>query len=394
MTDRTDPLAPLAGLTVLSSAENYPGPFATLILADLGADVVLVERPPGGDPARSYPVFHESINRNKRSVLLDLKADGGAATFLRLAARADVVIDGFRPGVADRLGIGAEQVRAVGPGVVYAAVTGFGRFGPHAQEPGHDVSLQAATGLLQDRIGRPDPGPPPAVGLADISAAMYTVIGVLAALLRRGRTATGATLDVAMADGLLSWMTPAVFAAANALGPPELPPHEPGYGLYGTADGEILSISITHEDHFWARLCRALDLSDLVGLTGPERSARYDELVARLRTAVLEHPGAQLESLLRSADVPVALIRAAAALPDDDQVAGRGLLVDVPGTAQHPGRRHVRQPVLFDGAAPAIIRHVPAPGGHTTEVLAENGFTAVEIADLLRRGVVLQDLST
>src|SRR5438309_7820328 len=188
----------LAGVRVLDLSIWRPGPYATQLLAELGADVVKVE-PPGGDPMRAYPELFDSLSANKRSVVLDLKGEAGRRRALELAAEADVVVESFRPGVAARLGVGYDEVRAVNPTVVYCSVSGFGQHGRLARTPGPDLNYQAWAGPLP-----PDGGEPvvPAIPVADLAGGMAAALGVCAALVRRARSGEGERVDAAIADVL------------------------------------------------------------------------------------------------------------------------------------------------------------------------------------------------
>ncbi|HEY1973596.1 MAG TPA: CaiB/BaiF CoA-transferase family protein, partial [Pseudonocardia sp.] len=196
---------PLAGYRVLSLAEQYPGPFATLLLSDLGADVVQLERPDGGDPARRYPAFHAALNRGKRSIALDLKQAEGLATARALIAHVDVLLEGFRPGVMHRLGLGPATLTATNPGLVYVSGSGFGQSGPYRDRPAHDLSYQAMTGLL-DPVTAPDQLP--ILSLADLAAGLFAAIAALTGLAgRAGNGGRGGVYDVSMFDTLVSLMT-------------------------------------------------------------------------------------------------------------------------------------------------------------------------------------------
>ncbi|MGH3876020.1 MAG: CaiB/BaiF CoA transferase family protein [Actinophytocola sp.] len=376
--------APLAGVTVLSLAEQYPGPYATLLLADLGADVVLVERCGAGDPSRRFPGFHEALNRNKRSVAVDLKSAAGRAVFLRMCERADVVLEGFRPGVVDRLGVGYDAVCAVNPDVVYVSISGFGQHGPLRNRPAHDVSYQAIAGMLAERLDRTDPWPAPRIAVADLSSGMFAVIAALSGLL----AGSGGYFDVSMTDGLMSWMTTYAFCAANGLAEPGLPPREPGYELYRTADGGVLSLSVAHEDDFWRALCGVLGLTEHGPLSAADRRARYPELRERIASVVATRGRAEWERELDAAGVPFSPVLSVAEMVAHPHIRARELLVDVPATGGRPARRHIRQPLAIRGHATAIERHVPALGEHTREVLAAAGYPEEEIRSLLEQGVV------
>ena len=261
------------GVRVLSLAEQLPGPFATMLLADLGADVILVERPAGGDPARAFPAVFAAMARNKRSVCVDLKSEAGRTQFEALARTADVVLEGFRPGVMDRLGVGYPVLSRTNPRLVYASISGFGQTGPYRDRTAHDLSCQGLAGHLTDTV--------PVVPYGDLAGAMFAAFSIAAALFARSRTGHGTSIDISMADGLASWMTPFLGPVLNGHAPPDLRA-EPGYGLFTCRDGRVLSLSIAHEDHFWRALCRLLGLPDVAGLRAPERVARSAELRSRI----------------------------------------------------------------------------------------------------------------
>lgn len=378
----------LAGVTVLSIAEQFPGPYATLLLADLGADVVVVERPGIGDPTRhSSPDFHESLNRNKRSVALDLKAAAGREAFLRLAAEADVVFEGFRPGVVARLGVDYESICAVNSDVVYVSISGFGQDGPLRDRPAHDLSLQAISGALHDRLALDDPGSAPWIAIGDLSAGTFAAVAALGGLVNRGLTGAGSYIDVSMADGLMSWMTPFLFAAANDAPLPVLPPREPGYGLFRTADDGAISLSIAFEDWFWAPLCSLLGIDGYAAMPAEARSQRFDELRQVLAATFVTRSRAEWEQLLGESGVPFTPVLSLSDVLGHPHVADRHIVHEVPPNGRGPARRHVRQPLSVRGAPTEIRRHVPTVGEHTGEVLLAAGFTEGEIADLVASGV-------
>lgn len=378
--------APLSSVTVLSMAEQYPGPYATLLLADLGADVILVERRGGGDPSRQFPAFHEALNRNKRSITLDLKAPEGRDAFLRLAATADVVLEGFRPGIVDRLGVGYDAVRDVNPGIVYVSISGFGQDGPLRDRPAHDVSYQGLAGMLFERLVG-DPGSAPSVAVGDLSSGMFAAVAALTGLVARGRTGEGCAVDVSMTDGLTSWMTTYLFAAANGFDEPGVPPREPGYGLFRTADGGVISLSVAHEDWFWRPLVAVLGLHELADVTAAERRERHDELRARITEVMATRTRDAWAKLFDEAGVPFGEVLSLDEVIDHPHTRERELLVDVPAEGDHPGRRHVRQPLQVRGAPTTIDRHVPALGQDTAEVLRAAGLSDDEVRSLIERGV-------
>jgi crotonobetainyl-CoA:carnitine CoA-transferase CaiB-like acyl-CoA transferase len=359
---------PLSGIVVLSLAEQYPGPYATLLMADMGADVILVERPAGGDPARQFPAFYEALNRNKRSVALDLKSTDGRAALLRLVRTADVLLEGYRPGTMGRLGLGPDVLHEANPGLVIASISGFGQDGPYRDRPAHDLSYQATAGMLHEFVSQDRTGPVTQLAIGDLSSAMFATVGVLAALLKRTSSGKGAHVDVSMTDGLVSWMTTQLVPVMNGE-PLAGIEREPGYGLYRASDG-LLSLSVAHEDWFWRPLCDVLGMRDVAALTGPERIAREEELRTRIGKELATRPRDEWVAVLDAAGVPVGPVNSLEEVGDDPHVQARGLLVDIPADGARPRRRHVRQPLLFDGVAAAPTRHVPGLGEHTEQVLA------------------------
>jgi len=289
----------LSGVRVLDLSVWRPGPYTTQLLAEIGADVLKVE-PPGGDPMRGYPELFASINANKRSIVLDLKRDVDRARALELAADADVVVEGFRPGVATRLGMDYEDVRTVAPSIVYCSLSGLGQTGPFRLVPGHDLNYQAWAGALAPEGGTPAVSKLP---IADLAGGMAAAFAICAAVVRRQRTGEGEHIDVAMTDVLATWTG----AAAPRTSAAESSSRGvPGYGLFPTAGGAHLTLGVISEDHFWASLCAVLGLNDVHQLTFAERMARVDELQSRVAAAIGSRERDELVAELLAADVPVA----------------------------------------------------------------------------------------
>ena len=291
----------LEGVRVLDLTVWRPGPYATQLLAEMGAEVVKIE-PPGGDPMRAYPGLYETLNALKRSVEVDLKSETGRAAVLEMAVGAAVVIEGFRPGVVDRLGVGYDAVRAVNESVVYCSLSGMGQTGPLALAPGHDLNYQAWAGSLS-----PEGAPPvvPAIPVADLAGGMAAALAVCGALVRRGRTGEGEYLDIAMGDVLATW-TGAVAPEGRELDRGVR--GVPGYGVFACERGEHLALGVLTEDHFWRGLCTVLELEDVVDLGFVDRVARLDELQARIAWAVAGRPRDELVEALLAADVPASPI--------------------------------------------------------------------------------------
>jgi crotonobetainyl-CoA:carnitine CoA-transferase CaiB-like acyl-CoA transferase len=377
---------PLAGVRVLSVAENFPGPYATMLLADLGADVVKVERVTGGDSSRIFGGIFTALNRDKRSVALDLKAPEGHDALLALAAGADVFVEGYRPGTADRLGIGYDALRERAPGLVYVSISGYGQSGPYACRPGHDLSFAGVAGLAAS--GAPDREDLPPLG--DLSSALFATIATLAALRERDRTGHGVHVDLSMTDSLIAALATQLVPVWNAGTGAGLPTARPGYGIFATADGRQLTISISYEDHFWRALCESLGWTDEATMSFPERIGRADELQEMLAREIATRPLAEWIARLDSAGVPFGPVNEPADVWRDPQVDTRRVAVEGPG--QDGGRvRYVRQPAMFEGAPTVIRRPPPRLGEHTRELLAEAELDAATIDDLVARSIAGSD---
>ena len=342
----------LAGIRILDLTVWRPGPHATQMLVELGADVIKVE-PPGGDPMRSYPALFASLNVDKRSIVLDLKTGEGRRQARALAAEADVVIEGFRPGVADRLGVGYDDVRAVNPSIVYCSVSGLGQTGELALVSGHDLNYQAWAGSLAPEGGAPAV---PAVPIADLAGGMAAAYAVCAALVRRLRTGEGERIDVAMADVLVTW-TGAAKPEARDADPGAR--GVPGYGMFPTADGTPVTLAVLTEDHFWRGLCDVLGLDDARDLDFAARMARLDELQGRLAERIAGRDRDELVAALLAAEVPVAPVLDRAGMLGVTHFAERGVVtVDEHGAPAtgHPVRFE-HHPASRTNPAPAVDQH-------------------------------------
>jgi len=370
------------GVCILSLAEQLPGPFATMLLADLGADVILVERPGGGDPARAIPPVFGAMARNKRSICIDLKADDGKRHFEALARTADVVVEGFRPGVMDRLGLGYTALASLNPGLVYASISGFGQSGPYRDRTAHDLSCQGVAGHLFDHGACGVP----AVPYGDLAGAMFAAFAIASALFARERTGNGTSIDISMADGLASWMTPFLGPALNGFAPFDLRA-EPAYGLFACLGGSVLSLSIAHEDHFWQALCRLLDLPDAAGLRARHRVARSAELRLRIAAVLAGETLAAWAPRLDAAAIPWSPVHDIAGVATDAHFLQRGLFSRQP---EEDGTWFVCQPVKFSRYSSSLRRGAPALGEHTRQVLGAGTAAACSELD----GDVPQHLST
>lgn len=390
--------APLDGVRVLDLSRLLPGPVCTLHLADLGADVVKVEDTGAGDYARALglassgdgrvpPVapsaFFRMVNRNKRSLSLDLKADAGRAAFLRLAERADVIVESFRPGVVDRLGIGYAAVAAVNRRIVYCSITGYGQTGPYRDRPGHDINYLGYAGVL-DQTGTA--GGPPALSnlqVADLlGGAMNASTAILAAMLGAARTGEGTHVDVAMTEGALAHNIFALhavetFGHVQARGEDLLTGGVPCYGVYATQDGRYLAVGAL-EEKFWRALCEALGRPDLVA--GQLATGRAGDTARRQLAAIFaQRPQAHWIERLAGVECCVTPVLSLDETLVDPQVRARDMVV----TAADGGRQYA-PPFRLAGHTFSIARDAPRQGEHSEEVLRESGFTDDEIAALTK----------
>lgn len=379
------PPAPLEGIRIVDLSQNLAGPFATQILADLGADVIKVE-PPGGDAARAWgPPFQggESplflcANRNKRSVVLDLREEDGREALRRLVTGADVFVQAFRAGVAARLGFGYETVRALRPAVIYVSVTAFGTEGPLRDQPGYDPLMQAFAGLMSV-TGHPG-GPPARAGtsLVDMGTGLWVALAVMAALHRRERDGQGCHVTGSLLDTAIGWMAYHIQGYAATGDVPA--PTGSGLGMiapyqaFPAADGHLMIAA--GNDATFRRLCAALGLDLLAGddrfLSNPDRVTHRAELTTVLATRTALDPVDTLVSRLRDAAVPCAPIHDVSQVAADEQVLASGMLRPVPD-APVAGYVDVAAPVRWDNQRPPLRRPPPRLGEHTEEVLAEIG---------------------
>lgn len=390
---------PLAGLRVLDLTRVLAGPFATAILADLGAEVVKLE-PPTGDDYRAIGPFRDGesalfalTNRGKRSVVVDLKAPEGQALARRMAAGCDVVVENFRPGVAARLGLGAEALRAENPGLVVCSISGFGQSGPDTALPAYDIIVQALSGWM-DATGEAGGGPlKVGEALGDVAAGLYAAIGILAALVGRGRTGEGAALDVAMLDCLVAMLPTShalhLYAGQSVARVGNRHPLSTPFGGYRTADGHVI-IAVLGARQF-AALCRLVGRPEAAdqprfatdeGRTShePEIRALIEDWSARLSTD-------DAVAALRAADIPAAPILTLAGQLASAHAQARDLVAELPH--HRLGRAPVvGQPLRFDGAKPLAPTGAPALGADTRAVLDGLGLSADQIAGLVAAGIV------
>jgi crotonobetainyl-CoA:carnitine CoA-transferase CaiB-like acyl-CoA transferase len=357
-----------------------------MLLADMGAEVLKIERPGAGDPARQVPDFFRTINRNKRSLTLDMKSPAGKAVLLRLVEQHDVFTEGFRPGVTARLGIDFESLRKINPRLVYCSISGYGQDGPFRDVPGHDLNYQAMAGMLEGFRDRNGEYIAPRITVADLSSGMFAVIGILGALTAREKSGKGQYVDVSMFDGLLSWMSASV-GMTFATGMFDFG-QDAGYGIFRGADGKPFTLGIAHEDWFWQRLCSAVGLEEHAGLNALARRLKQPALEKKMQAAFSTKPRDEWVRILIEADVPVAPVNDMEALPNDPHVQARKMIQDI-ALASGQTIRQVSFPIEFSSCdAKKIRRPPPELGEHTYEVLSEIGYSEAETARLRQEGVV------
>lgn len=391
----------LAGLRVLDLTRILSGPFATMTLADLGADVIKVENPDNGDDTRQWgPPFQGdnaayflSVNRNKRSLAIDLKDEQGHALVRGLADQADVVMENFRPGTTERLGLDYPQISSTNPAIIYASITGYGQTGPYAIEPGYDAIAQAVSGMMSV-TGDPE-GQPARVGVsaADVGAGMWAVIGVLAALNARHFTGHGQWVDISLLDGQISWLTyVAAGYQANGVVPsrhgsahPTIAP----YQAFSTADGYLM-VAVGN-DGLWRRFAAAVGLNELCDddrfATNPARVTHRAELVQLIEGALAAKSSAEWSEILSAAGVPVGPINTVEEALHHPQVQARNMIAETEQSTAGTVRT-INCPVQLSTNPPAAPNGPPEHGEHTDDVLSGAGITPDSIRTLRTRGVI------
>ena len=396
--------APLTGITILDLSRVLAGPFCTMLAADMGARVIKIEHPTRGDDTRGWgppfvageSAYFLSVNRNKESVAIDFKHRDGRAVLDHLLARADIVVENFRPGTLDALGLGYAEVATRHPALIYVSISGFGRTGPRRDEAGYDAVAQAESGLMSV-TGTPD-GPPVRLGVAvaDLVAGMFAFQGLLAALIARGRTGRGQLVDVALLDAVTALLT---YQAERYLTTGTTPTRAGNrhasiapYDAFQAADGMlILAIG---SDALWLAFCRAAGLADLAAdvtlATNEGRVRAYGTLRPRLATAIAGRRRDEWIEVLRAAGVPAGAVRTIDEALADPQIAARGMVARV----SHPtvGSLDVLGiPVKLSDTPGAVRTSPPLLGQHTRAVLkADAGLDEDAIDRLVRAGVIRQ----
>jgi formyl-CoA transferase/CoA:oxalate CoA-transferase len=392
---------PLAGLTVLDLTRVLSGPYCTMLLADMGARVIKIEQPGRGDETRAWgppfvageSAYFLSINRNKESVTLDFKQPGGRKTLDRLIDRADVLVENFRPGTLDRLGLAYGALAAAHPRLIYGSISGFGQTGPRRRQAGYDAVIQAEGGLMSVTGAADGPAFRVGVAIADLVAGLLAAQGIVLALYSRDRTGRGQYVDVGMLDGVVSLLT---YHASMHLTTGTMSQRVGNrhatiapYDTFTAADGELF-LAVGNDDQF-RRFCEATGLEPLVAdqrfATNPSRVVHHRELRGRLAPVLQQHPRAYWSEVLTQAGVPCGAVRDVADALSDPQLAARNMIEAVEhavaGTLKVLG-----VPIKLSETPGSVRTAPPTLGQHTTQVMAEIGLTVDEIEGLRRTNAI------
>ena len=388
-------MKPLDGVRIIDLSRLLPGPYCTMLLADLGAEVIKIETPGLGDYMRLIPPFVENketgekvsaayvmVNRNKKSVALNFRNPRGKEVFLRLIRDADIFIESFRPGQVDKWGIGYAALSAVNPRLVYCSLSGYGQAGPYRDRAGHDLNYIALNGLLAANGAAGGPPIPPSVQIADLSGGMLAAVSILAALVGRGKSGAGQFLDVSLFDGAMSWAGTMIGGAHAAgrkteRGRMQLNGGMPCYNVYATRDGQYITLAAI-EPHFWSAFCKIIDRDDLNARQ--QEFEAVPEVAAVFRERTLDEWLAAFKTL----DACIEPVRDFSHVFDDPHVKHRGLIarMDVPGIGTIP---QIGSVFVF---APGPVASPPRQGEHTREILKRLEIGEQEIGELAEAGVI------
>jgi formyl-CoA transferase len=394
---------PLSDITVLDLSRVLAGPYCSMMLGDLGADIVKVERPGLGDDTRQWDppsvggeaAYYLCVNRNKRSLTIDMKKPEGREIIRDLARKSDILIENFKVGTLAKMGLGYEDVKKINPGVIYCSITGFGQHGPYKDKPGYDFMIQGMGGVMSF-TGAPD-GPPMKVGVAivDITAGLFASSAILAALRHREKTGVGQFIDIALLDSTVAWLAN---VGSNYLiseqlprrygnGHPNIVPYEP----FMAGDGVYIALAVGNDGQ-WRKFCQLAGMEEMAEdprfATNAARVNHREELIPVIRERMLARNAEAWMRLLDENKIPCGPINTLDRVFSDPQVLERGMVADVP----HPTAgsfKMVASPMKLAGTPCEIERHPPLLGEHTEEILREKlGYDPARIASLREAGIL------
>ncbi|MEM0084291.1 MAG: CaiB/BaiF CoA-transferase family protein [Candidatus Methanomethylicia archaeon] len=396
-------IKPLEGIRVLDVSRVLAGPFCTMILGDLGAEVIKVEEPVKGDETRSWgppfingeSAYYLSINRNKKSITVNLKSEEGIEIIYRLAERSDVFIENFRPGVAERLKIDYDSIKKINPKIIYCSISGFGQTGPYRDYPAYDLLIQAMSGFMS--ITGEEGRPPVRIGVAlfDIGAAMYAAIAIIAALYRREKIGVGERIDISLLDTGVSWLT---YMAMNYFATGENPkkmgsahPSIVPYQCFKDKNGKYFAVAVGNDEH-WRKMCKSLGKEEWINderyITNPNRVKNRYELLAELNKIFESNTREYWLKVLMENSVPCAPVNEVSEILSDPQVIHREMVKEI----NHPKLGLIKQlgiPIKYANTKLEIKDPPPTLGQHTEEVLMKIlGYDKEKILDLKKRGVI------
>jgi formyl-CoA transferase len=373
----------LNGVRVLSLAPWLPGLYCTMLLADLGADVILIEHPSGKERAERPRGYLSIINRNKRSLTLDLKLTKGKEILTKLITKSDVFIEGLRPGTVNQMGIGYKDLKKINPSLIFCSINGYGQNGPYKDRPAHNNTYVGIAGMVQTF-----PNDPilynPHVSIADLAAAMFASLSIIAALRIKDREGKGQFIEVPIVDCAVAWMSQELGTFYNTgQGRPEAP----ASGFYKTSDGKYLSLSVGASDKLWRNLCKTIGLINLSEMTHLERENKFEEIEATLREIICNRTRDEWLKLLVESDVPCGPVLTLNGLITDPLIKYRNLIIEVEGKKDHK-EKQVAYPVKFSWGQMAIKKIAPNLGENTEEILEDLGYTKNELKILREEKVI------
>lgn len=377
---------PLEGIKILDLSTQVPGPYCSMLLADLGAEVIKIENIEGGDQARLLPYLFNGVNRNKKSISLNLKSSEAKEIFYKMAEKADVILEGFRPGVCKKLKIDYDTIKDINPVILYCSISGYGQDGPYRDKPGHDINYLGYSGILSLESDIDNYSKMPAIPLADLAGSMFATVSILAAIRHRDKTGVGQYIDVSMTASVFSLIGASLSAGFQGQqGSESL--SIPHYGLFKTRDEKFITLGIVHEEHFWTNLCSVIDMGELSGLDLFHRIAKREEVIARLKNSFLTKNLEDWLTILSDADVPCGPVYNIEESYADPQAEHRGSVFEI--NQPVAGKIKLRGfPVIFSESMTRKDTPSPLPGMHTREILSNLSFSEEEIKRLIREKIV------